>query len=1736
MLHFTKTLLSIALLLSPLFVSAYDCSYATEISCGDNLWYGPTSTSHFGTSDYDFSDCGTNLSWSYNGGDRLFYFDAGAYPKTVTLTLNGLDGDLDLLVFQECRNGYGSPGLSDCVATSLKGGTAEEKVTISNAVGVYYVVVDAYSSSIRSGFDLIMSCSNTTTPSYGCSSARPLRCGDNLWVNAPTVNHFDGNDYDFSGCFSNSYSFSGKDHLYRIDLGTTPQNVTIEMSGLSADLDMFLFRRCNSGYGATFSQCVDHSYRSSTSNEIITLNNASGTYYLVVDNNDPWYNSGYELSMSCSSAQTSYDCSHAVPLRCGDNKWVNAPSTNHFGAGDYDFSNCFNQNYSFEGKDHLYKIEAGSTPVDLNINLTGLSADLDMFLFKTCANHYGEYVLESCQAFSYNSGSRSESITLPNATGTYYLAIDGNYPQYNSGYEISLSCVYPTPSYDCSDARPLYCGGTKWVPAPTSNHLSGSDYDFSGCGGYSYTYNGKDHLYKISVGNRTKDIEIILNGLSADMDMFLFSSCESHYGQSVLGSCVAIANKSGSSAEKIVLNNASGDYYLAIDSYSASVSSDYDIELKCSDPTPTYGCSYAIDLSCGSSKWMSAPSYNHYEGSDYDMSDCGGSSWGGYKGKDQLFKINVGSSPRDLKIKLSGLSADMDMFLFRSCENHYGNQTLENCVGYSIKSGNKSELIEVSNASGIYYLSVDGYSSYATSGYEIEVECDTYTPPSYDCYNVETLTCGETKWAPAPSTNSFSGNDYDFSGCGSSGHSYTGKDDIYKVRVGSSARDLTIIMNGLSDDMDILLFRACTDHYGNEVLEQCVGRSTRSGTAQEEIHVANASGDYYLVVDGKTAWDASAYDIIVRCENTPPPSTDCSGTPISCGDVVTASNSATDSRSSDRLNRHDECTYGSGYGGREVIFTMNGGATGIHHVTIDLHRLSYTTDLDLFVYRDCTADYNQYNNDWDYSMNNNVVCSQNQNSKTESIFINFIAPGEDIFIVVDARSTNNGNAISQFELAVSCGSVCDKSSTTIDCGETISSTTVGAGNRTSYFSCDSEANNWGPEKVYKLVIEETTDIEINLDVKSNADLNLYLNSSCAPTGCKAYSKSGGAGQDESITQRLYRGTYYITVEGYQGDAGAFDLSVLGCGCDIDGTLACDESISGTTVNASNTIKELKGSCFETASYPLDLDGGDRVYEFTATETADYTFGLTGLSDNLDLFAVSDCDDTDACLGFSTKTGDEDESLTISIEAGETVLIVVDSHRESWESAFTLSVSCTPPMACIDVEQRGDQSVVITLPTVDTSCGAATVVVYEKDGDIRIDTLSDALSVMTDSSYLFIPETSAAEHVYEICYEIVCDTEPFVCCETVTTDPVLSCGETFSGTTEGKTSQFDADDFDLCYSSSSSFDGPDDLIRFTKEDSSSILEITMSHDRSNLSLFIFDENLMPANMSCKGLNFNGSKIISNTATKGEVWTDADDLLPAGTYYALIEGFETSISADYTLSISCRACPAVTDTLVCGDDIFGEILAAGSEISRYTYSGSGTVVAYSAGEDVYALDFAQDAAVTISLTGMSSDLDLFLVQDLCDSMSTVAMSITEGDEQIVAVVDSGDYYLVVDGWNGAHGSYQLSITGCDDPGAIAPPQAVIRSAESALSTRMEVTVSPNPFADRAVISIQSITAQQAQLQLFTADGALLHGRQLQLNKGRNNVQISGTDINQHSGLILYRVTTGDEAIQGRMIRVN
>ena len=106
------------------------------------------------------------------------------------------------------------------------------------------------------------------------------------------------------------------------------------------------------------------------------------------------------------------------------------------------------------------------------------------------------------------------------------------------------------------------------------------------------------------------------------------------------------------------------------------------------------------------------------------------------------------------------------------------------------------------------------------------------------------------------------------------------------------------------------------------------------------------------------------------------------------------------------------------------------------------------------------------------------------------------------------------------------------------------------------------------------------------------------------------------------------------------------------------------------------------------------------------------------------------------------------------------------------------------------------------------------------------------------------------------------------------------------------------------------------------------------------------------------------------------------------------------------------------IACGQAAVGNTSGATNHVSVY---GCAPWLPLSGPERVYALNLSAGAAVDALLSGLNSDLDLLLLTG-----SSPVSCIAHGDNAISARgLAAGVYYLVVDGFDGAAGPFQLNV---------------------------------------------------------------------------------------------------------------
>lgn len=260
------------------------------------------------------------------------------------------------------------------------------------------------------------------------------------------------------------------------------------------------------------------------------------------------------------------------------------------------------------------------------------------------------------------------------------------------------------------------------------------------------------------------------------------------------------------------------------------------------------------------------------------------------------------------------------------------------------------------------------------------------------------------------------------------------------------------------------------------------------------------------------------------------------------------------------------------------------------------------------------------------------------------------------------------------------------------CNTNVEGYTWWHGNRVSeseYGACTSDLfSDFNARDVIIQVSGSQGDV-ILLDMEAGIDLDLFLFSDCPDTGGggsfsesqSCIARSIASSGPEEITLP-YSGDFYIVIDGYnEFQEGYFNVHMY---CSIDcisaQQLSCDESIRDW--NGCGPYPPDGGFyvCQDAITYlecsPKEYDHYHRDYTFTAPTSGTYTFSLTELENDVDLFLFYDyCGVTTNnlyCGEYSINSGSSVENITVNLTSGQTIYLLVDGPEIS---PFTLDVTC-----------------------------------------------------------------------------------------------------------------------------------------------------------------------------------------------------------------------------------------------------------------------------------------------------------------------------------------------------------------------------------------------------------------------------------------------------------------------------
>jgi len=215
-------------------------------------------------------------------------------------------------------------------------------------------------------------------------------------------------------------------------------------------------------------------------------------------------------------------------------------------------------------------------------------------------------------------------------------------------------------------------------------------------------------------------------------------------------------------------------------------------------------------------------------------------------------------------------------------------------------------------------------------------------------------------------------------------------------------------------------------------------------------------------------------------------------------------------------------------------------------------------------------------------------------------------------------------------------------------------------------------------------------------------------------------------------------------------------------------------------------------------------------------------------------------------------------------------------------------------------------------------------------------------------------------------------------------------------------------------SEASYVGLENVFQLTLT-SSKVVNLSLSNIESEVDLWIYGDDC----------NLDNCIAASTNLAQEDEFIEV--LLEAGDYYIIADemdedetengGSDSLLLEVILIDSKCQ----FSTPLACGDEISGTTVGGTEFISSLCGDDE-----YSSAERIYEITLTEEKALLFSITNMSTDHDIFLLDGSCQESNCVASSTFDGleSDNILYAAEAGTYYLVVNGKT-EDGTFDLSL---------------------------------------------------------------------------------------------------------------
>ncbi|NND07800.1 MAG: T9SS type A sorting domain-containing protein [Saprospiraceae bacterium] len=247
---------------------------------------------------------------------------------------------------------------------------------------------------------------------------------------------------------------------------------------------------------------------------------------------------------------------------------------------------------------------------------------------------------------------------------------------------------------------------------------------------------------------------------------------------------------------------------------------------------------------------------------------------------------------------------------------------------------------------------------------------------------------------------------------------------------------------------------------------------------------------------------------------------------------------------------------------------------------------------------------------------------------------------------------------------------------------------------------------------------------------------------------------------------------------------------------------------------------------------------------------------------------------------------------------------------------------------------------------------------------------------------------------------------------------IACGESKSGSTVGRMSNYSSETYEDCYDGNVDipvFGGGDRLYRLDLDAETDLKIVLQSTELADLDIFLLSNQVDEELGDCPDACIASTNVISGKTI--------ETTLAAGTYWIIVDGIEILaipnnilVEGAYVLSVDCGKTffEAEKDSSYSRTTI-GAINSYDTD--DYANCIDTVIKDYGAADHLYRLILDDSFELTINLTSLGDDLDLFLFEN--DAVNNcpgncIAMSDNAGsDDQIEIDLYAGTYWISIDG---------------------------------------------------------------------------------------------------------------------------